>query len=350
MTTAVLTKIVNNLLICGEEQVVDKAVSKFQNSFTLGTIAHGPGLLRFFGLNITQHEDYSLSIDGDDKLCSIATAPMTHVRQRDTTDPLSLAQLKIFASINSASGWLGITASPFCGLISSMFQQSALTATVATLGNQSARLVKLQKLGTLSYYLRPDDNLSHYPAIFFFCDAGRSTDSGQLFHICRLLIDDLVRGSKFHVISWSSHKAQRPVRSTGAAETLAASEGIEVVKIIASVYGLWLCMDIDLTIFVDSKDLYPAFTTQCQSIDRSIRGDIGVIRFEFEVRNVSRIIWIPGKLHIADIETKFDSPLVDVANQMLSSGLIPFSIHTHESQSSDRSVGQFLVISPLQEG
>lgn len=54
-----VVKTVDDILATGPEHEVDSFVSKFNNKFKLGTIAHVPGLLRFFGLNITQLQDYS---------------------------------------------------------------------------------------------------------------------------------------------------------------------------------------------------------------------------------------------------------------------------------------------------
>lgn len=85
-----------------------------------------------------------------------------------------------------------------------------------------------------------------------------------------------------------------------------------------------LQVTIDLIIVVDSKDLYTTLTTKRQSIDRSVPGDIRVIRYEFEIRNVVKVVWIPGRSNPADIGTKFDSSLIFVVTQMISDGTIPF--------------------------
>lgn len=338
-TIAALAKIVDDFLICGQTKVVDDVIRSIGQIFTLGTIIHGPGLLRYFGLNIVQHDDMTITIDGDDKLNGIYTAPITRTRRRDTTDMLNPAEKRVFASINSSVGWLGITASPFCATFSSLFQQEAPSAAISTLCNQGARLSKLQKLGTATHYPRPGDNLTHAVSIVVFCDAGRTSDAGQLCHIGGLLLDDLRAGSIFHAISWASHKAHRPVRSTGAAEIMAAGEGVDIGKILTQVYKTLLHAAINLIVVVDSKDLYTTLTTQRQSIDRSIRGDVGVIRFEFEVKNITEVMWIPGKLNPADVGTKFDSPLIPAVSQLLSTGLLPFSVDEAESCASDRSLG-----------
>lgn len=337
--TAALAKVVDDFLLCGEPAVVDDVIDNISKSFKLGTILHGPGVLRYFGLNVTQHDDFTVTIDGDDKLNAIGTAPITRVRRRDVTDTLTPAEIKMFASINSSVGWLGIAASPFCATFSSLFQQTAPIATIASLSNQSSRLRKLQRIGTSVHYCRPNDSFDHVVSVVVFCDAGRSAEAGQLCHIGGLLIDDLAYGSIMHIVSWSSLKAHRPVRSTAAAETIAADEGIDIGKSLASVYSLLLRMPTALIIVVDSKDLFTTLTTQRQSVDRSIRGDIGVIRFEFETRNVSRIIWIPGKTNPADIGTKFDSPLTDAVAQLLATGKFPLHLENLETCASNRSLG-----------
>lgn len=76
---------------------------------------------------------------------------------------------------------------------------------------------------------------------------------------------------------------------------------MEIGKTLANIYGLLLGLKIDLVVTVDSKDLSTTLTTQRQSIDCSICGDVTVILFESEIKNVSKIIWIPGELIPADI-------------------------------------------------
>lgn len=40
-------------------------------------------------------------------------------------------------------------------------------------------------------------------------------------------MDDLINGSTFQFLSWSSHKSKRPAKSTFAAEILACGEDID---------------------------------------------------------------------------------------------------------------------------
>ena len=59
-------------------------------------------------------------------------------------------------------------------------------------------------------------------------------------------------------------------------------------------------MDIRVRLCVDSKDLFTSLSTQKNSIDSSITGDVECIRFELQTGTVEKISWIPGKVNLAD--------------------------------------------------
>lgn len=140
-----------------------------------------------------------------------------------------------------------------------------------------------------------------------------------------LLFEEFQASSVWHTLSWSSHKSKRPVKSIGAAEILAAGEAIDERKVLANAYRVLLDMDIDLMIALDSKDLFETFAICRNSIDRSIRANVSVIRYEFETHNVSWIFSIPGKVILADPLTKTNSPLVEPLQLTLYSGELGLS-------------------------
>lgn len=288
---------------------------------------------------MVQNEDYTVTIDGDDKLQDIGAVPLARVRKRESCDSLASAEQSLIASVNSSVGWLGITVPPFCALFSRLFQHCAPDATVSTLRNQASRLNQPKDTGSLTSFKRPNEQLGHERSVVVICNAGRTSKAGKLCHIAGLLIDKLAVDSIFHTISWSSYKARRPVKSTAAAEIIAAGEGVEHGKVIADAYRLLLNVSIYLVVVVDSKNLFTALTTKRQFVGQSIRGDIGATRYEFEGRTVAKVIWVPGKLNPADIRTKFDNPITSAVSQLLINGFIPFSQDKPESCSSDRSYG-----------
>ncbi len=71
-------------------------------------------------------------------------------------------------------------------------------------------------------------------------------------------------------------------------------------KVLVNAYRQLLNIEIDLLIAVDSKDLYDTLSTCRNATDRSTRADVSVIRYEFETKNVSRMIWVSGKSNLAD--------------------------------------------------
>lgn len=170
-----------------------------------------------------------------------SSLPSIRIRQQKWVDAslshaLMLPKPKGFASMNSSVGWLGINASPICALFSSMFQHCAPPATVADPCRQPTRLKELKTLGTLTCYECPKENATYTASIIVICNARRCAESGQLCHIGGILVGPLKSNPIFHVASWISHKARRPVKSIGADETLAAGEEIDIGKTLVKTY------------------------------------------------------------------------------------------------------------------
>eukprot|EP00171_Calliarthron_tuberculosum_P001292 IDg1292t1 len=142
-----------------------------------------------------------------------------------------------------------------------------------------------------------------------------------------------------HTLAWSSHKSKRPVRSIGSAEILAAGEAIDMGKTIVKSYERLLNVKVDNLIVVDTKDLYSSLSTCRNSIDKSIRADVSVIRYEFETKNISRMVWIPGKCNLADAGTKPNSPLTNALQLMMFSGELPIDFSDHEFKTTEQFTG-----------
>ena len=338
-TVLLVAKIVDDMLVTGETSYVKSFVHKFNTQFTLGTVTYGPGLLRFYGLNIRQYDDYHSTIDGDEKMDALDAVPITRSRRREVDEKLNDIERRAFMSINASINWLGITTSPICAFYSSFLQQRTPINNVGNLLLQSAVLRKLQKIGTQSCYPTPPKNTSVNVSVVVFADAGKSDDHGQLSYLGGILLGPLRKGSPFYPLSWSSHKSKRPVRSIGAAEILAVGEAVDEGKTLKSAVSTILGINVKLLVATDSKDLFNSLSTQRNSIDKSIRADVNLIRFEYETHSVNTVVWIPGKCNPADPGTKRDSPLTDVLRLMLYTGVIPIEFTGSQSRSSQRSLG-----------
>ena len=86
--------------------------------------------------------------------------------------------------------------------------------------------------------------------------------------------------------------------------------------------------------------MFASLSTQRVSIDRSIRGDVGCIRYEFQTGTVSEISWIPGRINLSDPLTKTDSNLSETLQSLLSNGKMIMDIKSEaESKSSEIELG-----------
>lgn len=339
LLSAVVVKIVDDILIGGQLDTVDKIVDQVNHKFKLGTIFHGPGLFRYYGLNILQHEDFSAEIDAEDKLSAVEAFPLTRMRRKEFDAPLNVVERRSFSSLNSSISWLGVAASPLCSFYSSHMQQRLPTAKVSDLVAQINALKALKKFGSKIAYHRPLPKADYALNILVVSDASRSVDHGQLCFVAGLLFGPMEQNSVFHTLSWISHKSKRPVKSIGAAEILAAFEAIDEGKTLSKAFSSLLGIAVGLIIALDTKNLYTSLSTRRNSIDRSIRADVNVIRYEFETRNVNRITWIPGNFNLADPGTKTDSPPTQTLQLMLCSSRLPIAFDKSESSSCDRFLG-----------
>ena len=329
----VVAKIVDDLMVTGEPGEVESFQSGFGKIFKLGTVCSGPGRLRFFGLSVIQAENYSTTVDGDDKLHALETHALTRNRRRQPDDPLNELEKSSFMSVNSSLCWLGMASSPLCSFYDSYLHQKLPSCSVSSIALEARCLTILKRFGSTICYPRPPIGSQLPISVCVFADAGRQSDYGQLSTIAGVLLGSLQQESTFYTLSWSSRKSRRPVRSIGSAETLAVGEAIDEGKLLKEAISLLLQIDVQLIIVTDSKDLYNSLSTQRNATDKSIRADVNVIRYEFETNSVNEMVWVPGRVNLADPGTKRDSQLTDALQLLLFTGRIPLDLSAAESRS-----------------
>ena len=337
--SVIAVKIVDDILFACPLDLLKSVVNKISSKYKLGTIVYGPGNFRYNGLTISQDTDFIISIHADDKLEALQPYPIDRYRRKQMEEKLNAIELTSFRSLNSSISWIGVAASPFCSFASSYLQQKLPDTTVSDLVAQLNITRELKKLGSSLKFKRPCDKKLYSLSILVFADASRKEDRGQLGYICGLLIGDISLGSIYHTLSWSSTKAKRPVKSIGSAEVLATGAAIDEGKLISQAMSTLLNYTVDLTIVLDSKDLYDTISTCRLATDRSIRGDVALIRYEFETRKVSRMIWVPGKVNLSDPLRKRDSPIISSLQLPLFTGELPFNFKEFLARRSDRSTG-----------
>jgi len=339
LLSVIAVKVVDDVLLAGNNQVIRKVVEEIQKRYTIGTIVYSPGSFLFNGLSISQDEDYNICVDADAKLSALQPIPLSRFRRKAFEEKANAVELSAFRSSAGSIGWIGVSASPFCALASSSLQQKVPDLKVKDLVHAINHLHMLKKLGTVIKYCRPEKRGEYEISVVVFSDANRSNSSGQLGFIAGLVIGDFKKDSPFHAFAWASRKSKRPVRSIGSAETIAAGIAIDEGKILALSVLELLNVEAKLRICVDSKDLWDSLTTCHEPTDKSVKSDVNVIRYEFETKHVSYMTWIPGRINPADVLTKKDSPMVDPLQLMLFSGKLPIDFSAGKTRDSTQSTG-----------
>lgn len=110
-------------------------------------------------------------------------------------------------------------------------------------------------------------------------------------------------------------------------------------SIISPTASLMYHIQVPLNVAIDSKDSFTILSTLRNSIEKSIRTNVNVIRYGFERRFVSRIIWIPGREDLVDSGTKTDRPLTGALKLLMQTDHIPLLFPTSETCREDKPLG-----------
>lgn len=257
---------------------------------------------------------------GDDNLYAIEELSLTSVCRSSVEYSLTSDKHKVIEFINSAIVFLGITVLSFCALFSILLRKEAPNATTNLVNKKASILRELKHIYPISRYKWPDTPELHSLSINAFCNARRYVHADEIYVIAGFLVDTVWSEYIYHLISWTFHRAKQPVKSITSAKIFAAGEAIDTGKLILNVYRSLLDTDIELIIVTGSRDLFTALSTQWQSIDKSIRGDVGVMQYEFETQTFLEFVSIFGKPSLTDISTRLDRPLTSAVNQLLQDG------------------------------
>lgn len=143
---------VYDFLVSSPPSVTDRVIVDINVRSKLGTTAHGPGVLLFFGFNVRQDDKFSFFVRGYDNLDALSPPVISRLRRHQHLDPLNTIYSRSFASLNSSIGWLSITSSVVCSEFSSCLQQKAPIATFLDQVAETNCIRMLQKIGTSSHY------------------------------------------------------------------------------------------------------------------------------------------------------------------------------------------------------
>ena len=335
----VAAKVVDDILIAAPISRAKNLISHICSQFKLGTIVYGPACFEFYGLKIDQDTDMFVTVSSDKKLDDLTEICIDRTRRKQSHQRINEIEQSHYNSINGKLCWSGVISSPFCAFAASYLQQKSPTATVQDLVLQNTLIRKVKDLGTMTKYVRPSQKGTFDLNVVCFADASKVEDKGQLGMVTGLMVGDFTTGAVFHALTWFSKRAKRPVKSTASAEVLAtgaaADEGILLKHACFKIFGV----NVGLHVILDTMDLYDTISTKRLPTDKAIKGDVASLRYDFEIRAIDKMIWIPGKFNLSDPLTKRDSPLEKSLQLTLHTGLISVDLSKCLVNNSKKPIG-----------
>lgn len=104
-------------------------------------------------------------------------------------------------------------------------------------------------------------------------------------------------------MSWMSHKLRRLYRSVGVADVLACAVAILESQISSSTFLEILCIQIAyLIVALDLRDLFRSLPMQRNSVDKSIHAKVSGICYDYETKNVDKMVETLGGGNLSDPE------------------------------------------------
>ena len=141
-------------------------------------------------------------------------------------------------------------------------------------------------------------------SIVTFCDASfkNLANFGSQGGFISFLVDN---SGNYCAIAWQSHKIRRIVKSTIAAESLAALDAAEMTVFLASVLkNIFGCVKVDCHIVCDNRSLVDAVHSTTNLEDKFLLLDVCVLRDMLESQAIAGFHWICSERQIADSLTK----------------------------------------------
>lgn len=69
----------DDVFLSSPPRLTDALTERINERIFLGKVTTGSGTLRYYGLNMSQSDDYSICVDADDKLDSFTSLPLSRI-------------------------------------------------------------------------------------------------------------------------------------------------------------------------------------------------------------------------------------------------------------------------------
>eukprot|EP00171_Calliarthron_tuberculosum_P023435 IDg23435t1 len=298
-TTGILGAYVDDSIFAvgpGFEHVIDRIMHKFDSKSLEWDDVEFLGIR--VKVNHFKGDSRSIDINQPEYLSKLSAIPSDISYER-------------FRSVRACLAWLSHSRPDLCCSINRAAQVTSTSFELRHVKelNKAIRYAKSSTRVCLSYpkLEKSTLHLRTYADASFATNDDGSSQLGYLILLC-----DSKNGC--HILSYSSRKSRRIVRSIMAGETYAFTDAFDQSYIIKWDLEKILYMNIPLRMFTDSKQLFDVITKASHPTEKRLMIDIASVREAYDEFEISNVGLVSGASNPADALTKpnFSSTLLNI--------------------------------------
>ena len=307
----------DDFLYGGTQLFLDTVIKKIFEVFSVGSQEHM--CFKYIGMQVSQTTE-NIKLSMSEYAASLIPFDLSCFHNVRSTK-LTADEKKLLKRFSGQINWLVTQCRPDIAYDNCIVGNSLQSPTVKDIVYANKIIGKLNSAdASLLFYAGLD--LSKC-SIVSFCDAsfGNLPNGGSQGAFITFLVDS---NGTYCPISWQSRRIKRVVKSTVAAECLAAIESAESSVLLCTIFRE-MCSrrdnsSVNVVIFCDNRNLVDSVHSTTSIEDRRLMIDVCVLRDMVSHGEINNFSWIPSDLQIANCLTKQGAPtnnLLRVLNNKL---------------------------------
>ena len=290
---------VDDFLYAGTKLFQNTVISQIKSMFVVGSEEESNFV--YLGIQLQCFINSKIELSMEAYTSSLKEFDLA-VLSSGSSDPLSASQVRCLKQLSGQINWLVTQCRPDVAFENCVVGNSVTKACGRDIhfANKAVRKLKNSKL-SLSFHC--DIDLSEC-AIVSFCDAsfGSLPNGGSQGAFITFIIG---KNGLYSPIAWQSRRLRRVIKSTIAAECLAAIEAAENTILIAFALKQFLKnSSIKTLLYCDNKSLVSSVHSSTNVEDKRLLIDICVLRDMISQKELTDIVWVPTNLQLANCMTK----------------------------------------------
>lgn len=314
---------VDDFIHAGNELFQTNVIKQIETTFKISKTEEQN--FKYIGLNIT-HQSGAITVNQNTFIDDLEAIPINPKRSTQKFDSLNKVEAQQYRTAVGQINWIASTTRPdvmydLLELSMSMKEPKILNLVHA---NKVIKRIKLESYSLIYPQLGPTDDL--YLAVF--TDASLANLPDQISSAGGYVILLIGSNEMCCVLSWSSCKIKRVVKSTSAAEALTLLEGVEEAVCLQALLSEILSdslLKVPIKAYIDSKNIHSAIHSTKTVSEKRLRLDIAALKQMLHRKDTEEVSWIESSKQLADCLSKkgaSSSKLVNILKTGCIDGII----------------------------